>query len=95
MPAAVGSALCFGAFHLSEHLHEVLRRDVTEVRMLLDHLERYVGSVSAAQRLQPDVARAFDAIRLDLPARQPDEGYVRPDRSTMTYVPDHTATLLS
>ncbi len=51
-------------------VHEVLRRDVTEVRMLLDHLERYVGTVSAAQRLQPEVARAFDAIRLDLPARQ-------------------------
>ena len=30
---------------------------------------------------------------LELPARQPDEGYVRPDRSTMTYVPDHVATL--
>jgi len=31
---------------------------------------------------------------LELPARQPDEGYVRPDRSTMTYVPDHAATLI-
>jgi hypothetical protein len=53
-----------------EFVHEVLRRDVTEVRMLLDHLERYVGTVNASQRLQPEVARAFDAIRLDLPARQ-------------------------
>lgn len=51
-------------------VHQVLRRDVTEVRMLLDHLERYVGSVSAAQRLQPDVAEAFDAIRRDVGARE-------------------------
>ena len=35
-----------------------------------------------------------DPVLLELPARQPDEGYVRPDRSTMTYVPDHAATLL-
>jgi len=32
--------------------------------------------------------------KLTLPERQSDEGYVRPDRSTMTYVPDHAATLL-
>ena len=31
---------------------------------------------------------------LTLPERQSDEGYIRPDRSTMTYVPDHAATLL-
>ena len=30
---------------------------------------------------------------LELPPRQSSEGYVRPDRSTMTYVPDHAATL--
>jgi polyphosphate kinase 2 len=29
----------------------------------------------------------------DLPERQPDEGYVRPERSTMRYVPDHAAKL--
>lgn len=32
---------------------------------------------------------------LTLPPRQPDEGYVRPGRDTMTYVPDHAATLLT
>jgi polyphosphate kinase len=32
---------------------------------------------------------------LRLPPRQPDEGYIRPGRDTMTYVPDHAATLLS
>jgi len=29
----------------------------------------------------------------ELPPRQSDEGYVRPERSTMRYVPDHAATL--
>ncbi|MGZ4290721.1 MAG: polyphosphate kinase 2 [Gaiellaceae bacterium] len=33
--------------------------------------------------------------KLTLPERQSDEGYVRPDRSTMTYVPDHAAALLA
>ncbi|MBK9180582.1 MAG: polyphosphate kinase 2 [Acidimicrobiales bacterium] len=32
--------------------------------------------------------------RLDLPARQSDEGYVRPPREASTYVPDHVAGLL-
>jgi len=32
-----------------------------------------------------------DAPTRALPARQEDAGYVRPDRSTMTYVPDHAA----
>jgi polyphosphate kinase 2 len=31
--------------------------------------------------------------RLQLPSRQPDEGYVRPDPAVYTYVPDHAATL--
>ena len=34
-----------------------------------------------------------DHPRPALPPRQPDEGYVRPERSTMRYVPDHAATL--
>jgi polyphosphate kinase 2 len=36
----------------------------------------------------------LDVPALELPARQSDEGYVRPDRSTMTYVPDHAAKLV-
>ena len=36
----------------------------------------------------------LDVPLLELPTRQSDEGYVRPDRSTMTYVPDHAATLI-
>ena len=30
---------------------------------------------------------------LTLPPRQSDEGYIRPDRDTYTYIPDHVATL--
>jgi polyphosphate kinase len=33
--------------------------------------------------------------RLKLPAQQADQGYVRPDPSVYTYVPDHAATLTS
>jgi hypothetical protein len=46
-------------------MHEVLRRDVTEVRMFLDHLERYATSLSPAQRLVPEVAAALGAIEGD------------------------------
>ena len=35
----------------------------------------------------------LDVPAVELPPRQSDEGYVRPDRSTMTYVPDHAFTL--
>jgi polyphosphate kinase 2 len=35
----------------------------------------------------------LDVPAVELPPRQSDEGYVRPDRSTMTYVLDHAATL--
>jgi len=38
-------------------MHQVLQRDVTEVRMFLDHLERYAASLGAAQRRQPEVRR--------------------------------------
>jgi len=35
----------------------------------------------------------IDAPVRGLPARQTDTGYLRPDRSTMTYVPDHAAAI--
>jgi hypothetical protein len=50
-------------------LHEVLQRDVTQVRMLLDQLERYVASINPAQRLVPDVAASLAAIEHDHIAR--------------------------
>jgi len=48
----------------------VLQRDVTEVRMFLDHLERYAASLGAAQRRQPEVAAALGAIERDGPTRE-------------------------
>ena len=50
-------------------LHEVLRRDMTEVRMFLDHLERYAASVGPAQRRVPEVAAALGKIERDSLAR--------------------------
>jgi len=46
-------------------MHEVLRRDVSEVRMFLDHLERFAASLGPAQRLQPDVMAALASIEAD------------------------------
>jgi hypothetical protein len=51
-------------------MHEVLQRDVTEVRMFLDHLERYAASIGAARRLRPEVAAALGAIVTDGRARE-------------------------
>jgi hypothetical protein len=46
-------------------LHEVLQRDVSQVRMMLEPLERYVASISPAQRLMPDVVQALADIEHD------------------------------
>ena len=51
------------------HMHEVLRRDMSEVRLFLDHLERYIASIGLVQRLRPDVAPALAAIAADRAAR--------------------------
>jgi hypothetical protein len=56
--------------HKLAFLHDVLRRDVTHVRMFLDHLEHYVGTLGAAQRRQPEVAAALARIQADLAARE-------------------------
>ncbi len=46
-------------------LHKVLQRDVTEVRMFLEHIERYAASITPVQRLKPDVAAALGKIEHD------------------------------
>jgi hypothetical protein len=51
-------------------VHQLLQRDVTEVRMALDHLERYMAGLPAAQRARPDVALALSAIADDQPSRE-------------------------
>ena len=37
--------------------------------------------------------KTVDPEPIELPERQPDDGYRRPDRETQTYVPDHAASL--
>ena len=51
-------------------LHELLRRDLTEVRMLLDHLERHAAAISPAQRQRPDITAALAAIENDRRVRE-------------------------
>jgi hypothetical protein len=55
--------------HKVAFMHQVLRRDVTEVRMFLDHVERYAASIGPARRLVPEVAAGLDAIERDHPTR--------------------------
>ena len=50
-------------------VHDVLRRDPAEVRMFLDHLERYSASLGAPQRQAPGTAAALGAIADDHAAR--------------------------
>jgi len=53
-----------------DFMHRFLQRDMPDVRMFLGHLEHYASSVSAVQRLQPDVAAAFARIQSDQPTRE-------------------------
>ncbi len=46
-------------------LHEVLRRDVTEVRMFLNHIELYASSIGPTHTRVPEVAAALDRIKND------------------------------
>ncbi|GAB3760648.1 hypothetical protein GCM10028796_09600 [Ramlibacter monticola] len=50
-------------------MHDVLQRDVAEVRLFLGHLERFAGSIKPAQRLSGKTAAAFEAIAADHAAR--------------------------
>ncbi len=50
-------------------MHEVLQRDMSEVRMFLEHLERYAASIGPAKRLVPEVAAALAAIEGDRSTR--------------------------
>ena len=58
-----------GVVHKIAFVHEVLRRDVTQVRMLLDHLERFVDSLDPQTRQRADVAAALAAIAADHASR--------------------------
>lgn len=49
--------------------HQLLRRDPTEVRMLLDPLENLMARIGPTQRVQPEVDAALAAISADTPTR--------------------------
>ena len=50
-------------------IHRLLGRDMAEVRLFLDRLERYLSALDTNARQVPDVARALDAISQDGGAR--------------------------
>ena len=50
-------------------VHQVLQREMAEVRTLLDRIEKTIGSVTDADRANPSVRRALDEIALDGAAR--------------------------
>lgn len=52
-----------------DFMHQVLRRDMAEVRMLLGHVERFAASIGPGQRLAPATAKAFESIAGDHDAR--------------------------
>jgi hypothetical protein len=60
-----------------DYLHDVLRRDVTDVRMFLDHLERYAGSLDATRRAMPATAAALASIERDQATRDRFLGFAR------------------
>lgn len=53
-----------------DFMHQVLRRDMADVRMFLGHLEHYASSIGPAQRLRPDVAAALASIEADQRTRE-------------------------
>ena len=46
-------------------VHQLLGREMAEVRMFLDRIEKYTASLSESERQAPPVARALDAIARD------------------------------
>jgi len=60
-------------------VHEILRRDPAEVRMLFDHVEAYAASLAAGERETPAATRALDAIAGDREARERYLAFVRDD----------------
>jgi len=50
-------------------VHELLDREMAEVRMFLDHIEKYSASLSQTERQAPPVSRALEEIAHDQVAR--------------------------
>jgi len=51
-------------------VHELLGRRMAEVRLFLDHLERYTQSLMATERRTPETVAALEAIANDRAARE-------------------------
>jgi hypothetical protein len=58
-------------------VHQLLDREMAEVRPFFDRIEKYVGSLSDADRRTFDVARALDEIAHDTNARARYLGFAR------------------
>ena len=58
-------------------VHQLLGREMAEVRMFLDHIEKYAASLSDTERQAPTVARALDEIARDEAARRRYLDFVR------------------
>lgn len=52
-----------------EFMHQVLQRDMAQVRMFLGHLERFASSLGVVQRIEPKTAAAFAAVTGDAATR--------------------------
>jgi len=53
-----------------QFVHRLLGREMAEVRMFLDHIEKYVGSLTEAERKTSAVSDELDAIARDDGARE-------------------------
>jgi hypothetical protein len=53
-----------------DFVHDLLRRDMAEVRLFLDRIEQYAASLTPAVRLEQTVATALRAIATDHGARE-------------------------
>ncbi len=51
------------------HVHALLKRDMAEVRLFLDHIEKYSATLDATVRQAPEVAAALDDIGQDAATR--------------------------
>ena len=51
-------------------IHQILGRDMSEVRMFLDRIESFAASLTESERQAPTFVRALDELANDLPARE-------------------------
>jgi hypothetical protein len=51
-------------------IHQILDRDMTEVRMFLDRIESFAASLTESERQTPSFIRALDELASDQPARE-------------------------